>query len=107
MKSLELLEARQEIARLREELRVVQNSDARQRYYIKTQMRPLVTMGIVQGGKIKTLERKVKKLTIDPEAVVEKMKSSPVWSDYCFDGDDFQAGREITLAVLRAAGVKV
>jgi phosphoribosyl-dephospho-CoA transferase len=103
---LELLTLRDENAALREEVKYHRNRAARLDHYIKTQMKPLVTMGIVQGGRIKTLERKIRRLTINPEKVVERMEGNPIWLDYCFEDDGFQAGREIVLAVLKAAGVK-
>ncbi len=107
MKSLEKFTRDQTMAQLKEELRLCRNSEASLRWYVKTQMRPLMSMGLKQGGEIQTLQRRIKRLTIDPEKVVQKMRGHSVWSDYCFDEDDFQAGREITLAVLKAAGVKL
>ena len=59
---LEMLELQQENAALREELKYYRNRCARQQRYIDGQMKPLVRMGIEQAGKIKTLERRIKRL---------------------------------------------
>lgn len=103
---LEFLTLRDEVVALREEVKYHRNRAARLDYYIKTQMKPLVRMGIVQGGRIKTLERQLKRRTINLEKVVERMEGNPIWLDYGFEDDGFQAGREIVLAVLKAAGVR-
>ena len=58
---LELLTLRDQNAALREELKYHRNRAARLDHYIKTQMTPLVTMGIRQGNRIITLERRLKR----------------------------------------------
>lgn len=106
IKSLELFTTQQENARLREELRRATNAEQRLRRYITREVTPAFKTQLALRNEIITLKRRIKRLTIDPEKVVEKMRDHTVWLDYCFEDDDFQAGREITIAVLKAAGVK-
>ncbi len=67
---LELLTLREENASLRAEVKYYRNRAARLDRYIKTQMKPLVRMGIEQGGRIKTLERQVKRMGKDKMALL-------------------------------------
>lgn len=59
---LELLELRNKVTELTEELRYYRNRCARQQRYIDKQMKPLVQMGITQAGEIETLKRRVARL---------------------------------------------
>lgn len=59
---LELLELRQRVTEMAESLRYYMNRCKRQQWYIDTQMKPLVTNGIVQGGKIIALQRRIERL---------------------------------------------
>lgn len=61
-RSLELLEARQEIAALRAELKRALAAERRLRWYVKTQMGPLSSENLRLHNKVLTLERRLKRM---------------------------------------------